>query len=206
VALFTLGISVSRYIYTFYLKNPAKFQDAFWQLFTNMWIVSCGIISQFVFIILPGRQPISFYIFSGQDPRLFGSNTDVKNNCFFKVILLLSVVIQTAVAIRFIFHRIKMECNANYTHTDSFQKEIIADIIMSISMFVMFFIYIFIVSEINSINPNEIGNFLNYLLIFGLHFAFPMALSTLITIIFYAKNAALRSALFDKIKEFIFTR
>jgi hypothetical protein len=40
----------------------------------------------------------------------------------------------------------------------------------------------------------------------GLHFAFPMALSTLITIIFYAKNAALRSALFDKIKEFIFTR
>jgi hypothetical protein len=37
VALFTLGISVSRYMYTFYLKNPAKFQDAFWQLFTNMW-------------------------------------------------------------------------------------------------------------------------------------------------------------------------
>ena len=201
MALFTLGISVSRYIYTFYLKNPAKFQDAFWQLFTNMWIVSCGIISQFVFIILPGRQPISYYIFSGQDPRLFGSNTDVKNNCFFKVILLLSVVIQTAVAIRFIFHRIKMECNANYTHTDSFQKEIIADIIMSISMFVMFFIYSFLISEMNSIDPSEIRKFPNYLLIFGLHFAFPLALSTLVTVIFYAKNATLRETLLEKVKE-----
>jgi hypothetical protein len=77
VALFTLGISVSRYLYTFYLKNPGRFQDAFWQLFTNMWIVSCGIISQFVFVILPGRLPISFYLFSGQDPKLFGSNIEV---------------------------------------------------------------------------------------------------------------------------------
>jgi hypothetical protein len=201
VALFTLGVSVSRYLYIFYLKNPARFQDEFWHSFVNIWVVSCGIISQSIFVILPGRQPISFYLFGGQDPIVFGSNFDVKNNYFFKVILLFSVVIQTAVALRFIFHRVKMECNANYSHTDSFQKEIIADIIMPVSMFVMFFIYSFLISEMNSIDPSEISNFPNYLLIFGLHFAFPLALSTLVTVIFYAKNATLRETLHEKVKE-----
>jgi hypothetical protein len=62
VGLFTLGFSVSRYLYIFHLKNPARFQDAFWHFFVNIWVVSFGIISQFVFVILPGRQPISFYL------------------------------------------------------------------------------------------------------------------------------------------------
>jgi hypothetical protein len=205
VALFTLGVSVSRYLYIFYLKNPARFQDEFWQLFINIWVVSCGIISQLVFIILPGRQPISFYLFSGQDPRHFGSTLDLKNNYFLKGNILLSVVIHTAVAIRFIFHRIKIEWNATYTHTDNFRKEIIADIVWTVSMFVTFFVYSLVFSKMNSIDPGEIGNYPNYLVLFGLHFAFPLALSTLVTVIFYSKNGAMRSALFERLKELIDT-
>jgi hypothetical protein len=65
----------------------------------------------------------------------------------------------------------------------------------------MFFIYSFLISEMNSIDPSEISNFPNYLLIFGLHFAFPLALSTMVTVIFYAKNATLRETLLEKVKE-----
>jgi hypothetical protein len=119
--------------------------------------------------------------------------------------LLLSVVIQTAVAIRFIFHRIKIEWNATYTHTDNFRKEIIADIVTTVSMFVTFFVYSLVFSKMNSIDPGEIGNYPNNLVFFGFHFAFPLALSTLVTVIFYSKNGGMRSALFERLKELIDT-
>ena len=64
--LFGLGVSISRYVYIFYLKNPEHFQDQFWQTFVNIWVVSCGILSQGVFVLLPGRQPTSFSLCTGQ--------------------------------------------------------------------------------------------------------------------------------------------
>jgi len=206
VALFTLGISVSRYLYIFHLKNPARFQDEFWQLFVNIWVVSFGITSQFVFVFLPGRQPISFYLCNGQDPRAFGDDFSIKKNHFFNGILLFSILIQVAVAVRFVFHRIKIEWNATYAHTDSFRKEIIVDIIMTVGGCMFFCTYIFIVFKINSIDPSKISDFPNYLLVFGLHFGYPWALATSVAILFLAKNVVMRSALIEKLKEMFCTR
>jgi hypothetical protein len=205
VGLFTLGFSVSRYLYIFYLKNPARFQDEFWHFFVNIWVVSFGLISQFVFVILPGRQPISFYLCSGQDPRAFGDDSSIKKNHFFNLILLFTIVIQVAVAVRFVFHRIKIEWNATYAHTDNFRKEIIVDIILSVGVCVMFLIYVFIVVKINSIDPSKIGDFPNYLLVFSLHFGYPWALAASVAIFFLAKNGVMRSALIEKLKEMICT-
>ena len=205
VGLFTLGFSVSRYLYIFHLKNPARFQDAFWHFFVNIWVVSFGIISQFVFVILPGRQPISFYLCNGQDPRAFGDDFNKKKNYLFNATLLISIVIHTAIAIRFVFHRIKIEWNATYAHTDSFRKEIIVDVIISVGGCGMFLIYSFIVVEINSIDPSKRVYFPNYFLIFGLNFGYPWVLATLVAIFFLTKNGVMRSALIEKLKEIICT-
>ena len=71
----------------------------------------------------------------------------------------------------------------------------------------MFFCtYILIVFKINSIDPSKIGDFPNYILIFGLHFGYPWALATSVAILFLAKNVVMRSALIEKLKEIFCTR
>ena len=47
-------ISILRYIFIFWLKNPYSFCDDFWTTFLNLWMFSFSLISQIVFVILPG--------------------------------------------------------------------------------------------------------------------------------------------------------
>jgi hypothetical protein len=68
--LFCDAVTSARFLFIFHLKNPARFHDDFWHLFINTWIVGFGVISQFVFVYLPGVQPISFYICAGIDPSV----------------------------------------------------------------------------------------------------------------------------------------
>jgi hypothetical protein len=39
--LFIDAIIVARYFQIFWMKNPLSFQDDFWCLFVNIWIVIC---------------------------------------------------------------------------------------------------------------------------------------------------------------------
>ena len=48
------AISILRYIFIFWLKNPFNFSDDFWNVFINLWIFSFSLMSQIVFVILPG--------------------------------------------------------------------------------------------------------------------------------------------------------
>ncbi len=64
-----------------------------------------------------------------------------------------------------------------------------------------FFMYVLIIFKINSLDPSIIGDFPNYLLIFGLHFGYPWALATSVAFLFLAKNGVMRAALIEKVKE-----
>jgi len=48
------GIIIARYLFIFWLKNPAAFNDEFWDQFVTIWIVSFANISQFIFVFMPG--------------------------------------------------------------------------------------------------------------------------------------------------------
>jgi hypothetical protein len=66
--LILTGIIVTRYIFIFWLKNPAAFQDDFWNLLINIWIVGYSILSQYISFMLPGRYAIFYYICTGKNP------------------------------------------------------------------------------------------------------------------------------------------
>ncbi len=40
IVLFYDAITLSRYIFIFWLKNPTAVEDSFWSLFINIWIVT----------------------------------------------------------------------------------------------------------------------------------------------------------------------
>ena len=66
--LYLDAIVVIRFIYIFCLKNPAILKDEFWLCFINWWIKCFSFIFQLTWHLNSERQPIGFYICSGQDP------------------------------------------------------------------------------------------------------------------------------------------
>ena len=49
------AISILRYIFIFWLKNPYSFCDDFWTVFLNLWMFSFSLMSEIIFVILPGK-------------------------------------------------------------------------------------------------------------------------------------------------------
>ena len=56
--LFLDGMILIRYIFIFWLQNPAGFNDEFWEKFVSFWIVGFAMISQFVFVFMPGKYTV----------------------------------------------------------------------------------------------------------------------------------------------------
>ena len=50
-----------RYICIFWAKNPTAVQDDFWKIFICVWGLGFSVITEFVYIILPGRNPMNYY-------------------------------------------------------------------------------------------------------------------------------------------------
>jgi hypothetical protein len=200
--LFFDGVTVAHYFYVFGLKDPTRFKDDFWHFLVTVWVLSFGFLSQFVFVFLPGHQPISFYLCSGTDPRSNGTDIIVKKNHIFNILVLASLIIQVAVAIRFVIHRLKIDASTSTaSHSDSFRKEIIYDVLFCLMIIVWGLIYGYLVFTLNFMDPILVNKFPNYLLIYGLHLGFPMILSSTFSIFFYSKNKQLRATIFEKICE-----
>ena len=68
IALLYDCIIISRFIFIFGFKNPAAFQDEFWSFFLNIWILAFCFFSQFVYLYLPGHQPVIYHLCCGTAP------------------------------------------------------------------------------------------------------------------------------------------
>jgi hypothetical protein len=59
---------LTQYIFIFWLKNPAAFNDEFWFVYVNFWSIGFSTIYQFLRGIVPGNQLLEYNICSGEDP------------------------------------------------------------------------------------------------------------------------------------------
>jgi len=67
------SISLTRYLFIFCLKNPGVFNDDFWIIFVNMWLIMVAFLIQFVRLFMPGNQLVDYYFCTGEDPvDIFG--------------------------------------------------------------------------------------------------------------------------------------
>jgi hypothetical protein len=62
------SISVVRYIFIFWLKNPAAFKDEFWHLFISTWCVLMSFIFQVLRATIPGNQLVEYSLCTGDNP------------------------------------------------------------------------------------------------------------------------------------------
>jgi hypothetical protein len=90
---------IFRYIFIFWLKNPAAFNDDFWSVFVNLWIFLFAWLSQIAVIFGPGRPYRNYYICTGRDPTL-DEHLAEKNLSFNLGFKLFSILLHAIMGIR----------------------------------------------------------------------------------------------------------
>jgi hypothetical protein len=100
-------IMLSRYIFIFWLKNPAGFYDDFWYKFIISWIAMFCWISQITVYMGPGKHFPNFYICSGIDP-ITDDTLSQKNYLLNSVVRICSVLIQLVISIRIKYYKRKI--------------------------------------------------------------------------------------------------
>jgi len=201
LSLFGNAVTLSHYLFVFYLKNPSEFQDEFWHTFINIWIVSFGFLSQFTYMYLPGHQPVNYYLCIGVNPEIDGKIFVMKKNYIANVVVLLTVVIQVSVAVRFIIHRVQIDAASQYGHKENFLKEIMSDFFIAFGIFNMAFLYAYLLYKINTLEPSLFNIYPNYLLLYALHYAFPIGTACSFSIFFYVRNKQMRTNLLEELIE-----
>jgi hypothetical protein len=193
--LFCDFVSAVRYIHLFHLDNPGQFKHEFWHVFINIWTVCFSIISQTAFVLSPGKQPIYYFICTGENP---GKNKKKKKiNYLMSFLLVASVILQVAIAVKFVSHRMKIDAASTYAYIETFWKENLFDILICLAFFVVSFLYGYLLVSIHTIDPVMLNVYPNYFYLYGIHFAFPIFSCGAFTIIFYAKNENLRAIILN---------
>ena len=105
--LFFNASNVVRYLFIFRLKDPFNFQDDFWYLFANLWVVTFSLSSQFVYLYLPGCQPLNYFICTGQYQPPCLSTIPPKPNYSTLFLQLLSITSHLFVSIKIRLHKRK---------------------------------------------------------------------------------------------------
>lgn len=55
ILMLSTAIVVTKYLFTFYLKNPLAIEEGFWCRFITSWIFLVANLTQISFLILPGK-------------------------------------------------------------------------------------------------------------------------------------------------------
>jgi hypothetical protein len=200
---------IVKYIFIFHLKNPTVIQDDFWNLFINLWIFIVSLISQIIFQMLPGRDPMDILICCGKMPKQFMSST-VKRNYPILFAVILSIIVNIYFFVKkFNLKYFKKDKYAQYEQfyikwTNPANKENFFHYTTHFTgIAVLFFCLVVTPQIINSMNPQTLDSFPYYILFYAHTFVYPQ-LALIITISFtLLKNNHLRSLVFKELKRLL---
>ena len=104
-ALHAAAISVVKYLYIFVFKNPSDRHDTFWCFFINASMFLNSSLSQFVYYILPGKNPYNYYICRQTIPS---PGLTIKINFGFFTPLVVSLVVYLYVVFKIRHYKLKI--------------------------------------------------------------------------------------------------
>ena len=208
--LLQISINLCRYICIFWLKNPATFHDDFWTYFLNIWIAGFSYISQFIFVYLPGKQTINFYIFSGKNP-VSDTSKPSKFNLPFVIIAIVSVTVHFFVSTKiFIFkNKINNKVNEqNYKQNknvflQTLEKQSLPNFTIVSCFLIGFGGLLALLSKVSRLDPHTLNEYPNYLMIYWINLVNSLLLTALLSVLIFYRNATMRQVMAREIKQFI---
>ena len=197
--LFLSAIAIVRYLLYFWQRETSDFQDEFWRHLINIWVVGFSLINQFVFLLMPGVQTMNFYICNGQNPKVLEEGGQhYKKNYFFLAVMVLSVILQMYVAIRIVFHKIKV-------HETSTEKTnfIVSEVLVVLAFISVSSLMFYFLLKINSLEAVTINFYPNYLYVYGQQTLGPVIVGFTVCILLYSRNFGLRTTVVKESTEFL---
>lgn len=190
MVLFLIFNASFRYAYIFILKAPHAFNDDFWFKFLSLWIISFSILSQFVHLLIPGKQPFNVYICSGEVP-ISEANLPQKFNYVLNGFEILCILFHLVVQAKILIYKSK-----TLTTGSSFLKHTGDDSMIDFwTIFVdilQIAICLPLLHKVNSVTIHEANNYPGYLYIYFLHMFAPTFSALLTTGVYYLRHKPLR--------------
>jgi hypothetical protein len=210
ILLFFDGIIVARYFYIFYLKNPAGFQDEFWNRFISIWVFAFSSISQAAFVYLPGRQPLNYYICVGKITDL-EMMAPLKINSIMGLSGVLTFFAHVVIGIK--IHKFKRKVapilkntsfkERRYDFLRSIENQSLTDLTTTACNIIASFTTFILLGKQYIIKPTDVNVYPNYIYIYLLHLVTPLLSIITLCVLYYARNAAMRKTMLREAKAFL---
>jgi len=199
------AMTLTRYIFIFWLKNPAAFNDEFWFIYVNLWTTGFSFITQFLRGVVPGSQLLEFNICSGEDPSIILSHPPFMRG----YIEISSVIFHVYAYLRIAVHKRKEAASFGPSIRAHFTKNIILQELekQSLTSIVLNFLgtlslvlgsVAMLVIKIR--NCDDLLDSFNNLLIVYSYLIYPNLSAVLIMMMYFMKNKSILQHIFREIK------
>jgi len=176
-------------------KNPTAIQDDFWQLFINLWTFTFSVISQYVYYILPGKNPINFYICMGEYPSML-TKFAVKTNFSQIVIGILSLLIHLFVELSI------QTFKKNISKENKSKTPTLYNYVNNGVSVILLILFTFALKAVNELNANEIDSYPNCIYFYVVIYFTPPVFIFIYALIFYFKNQLMRKKVMSEMLRF----
>ncbi len=132
------AIFIIQYVCLFHVKNPTALHEGFWQIFINICAFLYAFLTQLIYNVMPGKNPINYYLCIGQFPLVLNRQS-VKFNYphAFTAILSLITFIFVKLSAMLMKHKMVEKITKNTHPLFSFATH--ATALTVISLFVLVF-------------------------------------------------------------------
>jgi hypothetical protein len=194
------SISVVRYVFIFWLKNPTILQDDFWAKFFFLWTFICSFLGNLVYFILPGYGPNTLDICLGSSPLKPAADIP-KTNYFSMSLFWLSIIIQIFLIVKHQMHLALGNLAENtMTRTAASKPEFVTFTFtfVIVGLFVSFSILPFF---INSLNLNDLTCYPNYILMYAFYLTTVPTANILMILFMFKRDRKMVRCVIKDLKE-----
>ena len=210
ILMMMFSMTSAKYLSIFVLKNPGGVKSEFWVLFINIVTIFASLITQSVYLICPGVNPVNFYVCSGQEP----GSTFNKRNYPMILVLLLDIIWYLFAVIKIEMFK-KKNCpqiaQGQSRHLNGWTLPPVSDVVfekntlVNLASIALTFTTMIPVSIVYMILKNMLPETSeenhNIVLLHFYHHGTKFILNVLLIVIFLSKSSLMRNSIWREIKE-----
>jgi len=194
------AISIIKYLFIFWLKNPAAFQDEFWIIFINTWIKGFSFIFNFIWFYTAEHQIINYYICTGKDPT-----EDLKKPLnIYSTIEISSILLHIVVSLRiklYKFSTMNEQERTNFKSSFLFDvsKQSLATLSTNFLNVLAIVLALRIPAKLSQMKAEDMVHHQD--LILFTYLVLPALLGYFVTSVFYIRHQKLRTSVWNELVE-----
>jgi hypothetical protein len=195
------------------LTKAFHFQDEFWCLFLNLWVIGVGLIYNLTLYFLPGRKPMHYYVCANLDPmpdfklakksgkrsskNLLIYNLNLTSLYILGLIDTFSLILHIIVKARILYYKHKK--GQNFPKHSNHHS--LMDFATQGFSLCLIFSFLALQLKVSTLTIDDLNQFPNYLYMYSLLFIGPNSICLIVSVLHYMRNSTMRVALFNEMKE-----